>query len=150
MDLKLKINADGEIFREDDKKHLATVNFDTAEVKYENPAYAKGAYKEAILALAGGERPAPEEPDELPNSDLDEEVEDLDPRVPGNPPERDPSLGAFSAPWINYDHQNLSDEQFAAKYRGSAAAQLDFIARRPALFADREALEERLVTLATA
>lgn len=154
-ELQVKATPDGKVIRVEDGKLLATIDQDGA-VKYANPAYAKDAYKEAIEAAVaainhdkpagGGAGPGAAGGESGGSDDGDDELEvrDADPRVPVEPPPRHPTLGSFSAAWMNYDHEHATDEEFAKKYSPCAEAQLEFIARRPHLFADLEGLEERL------
>lgn len=149
-ELTLNIDGAGKITREQDGKHLATVTED-GKVKYENPAYAKGQYLQSIEEISTGFVPSVDTLDEDPEEELgDDEVTEGDPRIHGDAPPTNTALGSYSAAWINFDNENLSDDDFGKKYQKTAQCQLDFIARRPHLFAKREELEERLATLATA
>jgi len=140
------------VLRADDSKLLATVQ-DDGTVKFANPAYASGEYREAIesAVLSANKGPAPVETDDdesdEPEGLMDRAVDVVDARVPSSPPPRHPELGSFSAAHVNFDHANASDEDFAAKYKPCAGSILEFIARSPDLFADREALEVRLHAL---
>ena len=137
-DLKLKLNPKGDIHRIDDGKHVAHVDLETGDVTYSNPAYAKGAYRKTITKIAalamtsdGIEKPQKAEPEKASKDE----------------PPKDPQLGRSSPAWVNFDHANLSDEAFARKYKNNAQSKLELIARRPELFTDIEALEERLASL---
>lgn len=145
---EVKLTEDGKIIRVADGKHLATVNDDG--IKYENAAYAKGNYKQAIEAAAQGQ---PEEPEQSEDPEAGEE-EGGDEEKPkpktlkGYPqPEKHPTLGTFSAAHMNWDLDNLNDKQFAKKYRKCAECMLDFTARKPEKFPDRARLDERLAAL---
>jgi len=136
-EINLRITKDGDIYRVEDKKHIANVKED-GSIKYANPVYAKGTYKAAIANLleAG---PTPDEPEPV------KKVKKVKSSL--TPPPRDPMLGTFSADHINFDHANLSDEDFKKKYQSTAECQLEWTAERPELFADLEALEDRLSSI---
>ena len=150
-ELNISISSDGAITRDKDNKHLADVDLATGKVKYTNPAYAKGDYKQAIQELAGQvislgkSKPTGKAKPEVATKDKSDAKGD--PRVPSAIPPRDKVMGDFSAAHINYDHANLSDKEFSTKYKNTALCQLEFIAYRPELFADRTALEERFAKL---
>lgn len=153
QELKVTIDSDGVIKRVGDDKHLATVDPETGEVKYENPAYAKGDYKEKIRDIANdfitnGSSPAVSDPEPLP--DLDDTREIVSSLIPSEEPPRHPTLGSFSSAHINYDHANLSDEDFSKKYSVTSECQLEFIALKPDLFADIAGLEARFAKLSAA
>lgn len=146
-----------QVLRADDNKLLATIQ-DDGEVKFANPAYASGEYRETIeeaVASVAKSKPAKDaetdqdddEDDDEPETAMDRQVVVSDPRVPSAPPPRHPELGNFSAAHVNYDHANLGDEDFGKKYRPCNGSILEFIARSPDLFADRENLELRLNAL---
>lgn len=149
-EINISIDEQGQVTRDEDEKHLADVNLETGEVKFANAAYAKGNYKAAIEALAAktvsGEKPKTKaKPVKEPEAEV---VTDADPRVPLEEPAPHPNLGRSSAAHINYDFANMSEKEFAAKYQRTAASKLEFTARRPELFANIEALDERLGALA--
>ena len=146
--LNISINADGLITRDEDNQELATVAQD-GKITYVNPAYAKGNYKIAINDMAkefltGLKEDIPEPPitEEIP------EVTTNDPRIPTVEPEKDSELGEFSAKFINYDHANMKDKEFSAKYKSTYISQLEFVQSRPEMFADSEGLMDRFEGLA--
>ena len=176
-EINLSVDAEGIVTRDEDKKHVATIDLKTGEPKFANAAYAKGDYRASIEAVANKffekqteETKTEEQPENTPPSNeasqpqpeentppvennptppevATQEVVVKDARIPSVRPEKDPNLGYFSAAHINYDHANMSDDEFAKKYKKTAEVHLDFIAARSPLFADLEALEERLASL---
>lgn len=88
-----------------------------------------------------------EDQPELPNPELDEEVIDLDPRIPLNYPPPCEKRGHFGNRHINWDHRNLCDSDFADKYRPRAAEMLERLEKEPVFFPDKEALSERFKAL---
>ena len=140
--INLTVNSKGEINRDEDGKLVAIIG-EGGEITYKAAAYKKGNYKDAIEAIAKDFDPSQITDSAKEELVEEEEIEVKAPAVISNAPPKCKSLGAYSAEWINYDHANLSDKEFEAKYKTSAEAQLNFIARSPQLFLDRPALDER-------
>lgn len=149
----LSLNPDtGEITRVEDSKLVATVV--DGKINYAAPAYAKAKYKETIEDLVSDAGPLPwpksEEQDE---GEYMPEEDELPPPITGaviptEEPPRDPQLGAYTVAHINWDHSNLDDEAFAAKYGKSFECWLELTAERPGEFADLANLENRFASLA--